>query len=187
MEALEARLRSRGSEDNDSVRTRLDNAAAELAAAEDADLVTHTIVNDDVETAYRELCAHLSKHTGWEVQPAGQQSAAVAEPTVGLGTAGAAGGGADEAGPSRSAAAQAGADFSGRPGASDAFAPESGAGSAPSANISATDYLQGTVVEPLKEALLALNTERPQDPLQFLIDKLMAMKGGSEQAQPSLL
>jgi hypothetical protein len=48
----------------------------------------------------------------------------------------------------------------------------------------AKEYLEGTVVPALREALVSLNVHRPADPLQFLIDKLEAVK--STRAAPKL-
>jgi Dpy-30 motif len=166
MAALEVRLRGRGSEDDATIRTRLENAAAELAAAQDAGLVSHVVVNEDVDAAYGELCKLLSAHLGVPVQA----GAAGTEAAAGGAAPAAADGGVeglfgDEAGPS-----------GGEP------------GQAPK------DYLRETVVTPLREALVALNAARPGDPLQFLIDKLGELKvqqgragEGAQLAQPSLL
>lgn len=51
-EVLEQRLRGRGTDSEESIALRLDNAAAELAAADSYDYV---VVNDDVEKATEEL------------------------------------------------------------------------------------------------------------------------------------
>lgn len=53
----------------------------------------------------------------------------------------------------------------------------------------AKEYLEGTVVPALRQALLSLNVQRPADPLQFLIDKLEALKSARAalELQPSVL
>jgi guanylate kinase len=51
---LEARLRGRGIEDEDSVRTMLGRARAELEYA-DTGVRDKVIVNDDLEKTFREL------------------------------------------------------------------------------------------------------------------------------------
>lgn len=58
MEALEARLRGRGTETEDAVQQRLTQASAELEYALQQTGDKH-IVNDDLETAYRELEAFV--------------------------------------------------------------------------------------------------------------------------------
>ena len=55
LEALEARLRGRGTEDEGSIQRRLARAAAELAYAETTDVHDKIIVNDDLGRAFREL------------------------------------------------------------------------------------------------------------------------------------
>lgn len=52
VEALEERLRGRGTETNKSLNIRLDNAKKELLRKNDFD---YLVVNDDLETAYLEL------------------------------------------------------------------------------------------------------------------------------------
>jgi len=55
MDALEARLRERGSETEESIRTRLSNAVLEMSIAATKGYFDHTIINEDVSTAYEEL------------------------------------------------------------------------------------------------------------------------------------
>ena len=52
MEVLESRLRSRGTDPEDSIRRRLKNAAEEMARASEFD---HRLVNDDLEGTYSRL------------------------------------------------------------------------------------------------------------------------------------
>jgi guanylate kinase len=52
LEALEERLRSRGSDSPDQIRDRLEVAPRELAAQEE---FGHVVVNDDLERALDEL------------------------------------------------------------------------------------------------------------------------------------
>jgi len=54
-EALERRLRSRGTEAEDAIKQRLANSKAELDARKEPGLFDLEIVNDDLETAFREL------------------------------------------------------------------------------------------------------------------------------------
>ena len=56
-EVLEARLRERGTEDEAAIRTRTENARKEMAYGEGEGNFDHTVVNDDLETAYAELKA----------------------------------------------------------------------------------------------------------------------------------
>lgn len=52
LEVLEARLRSRGTESEDSIQRRLQGARTELARADEYD---HQVVNDELESAVRQL------------------------------------------------------------------------------------------------------------------------------------
>lgn len=54
-EALEARLRSRGSEDEEDIRARLAQAKSELEYAETPGVYDKIIVNDDLQRAYEKL------------------------------------------------------------------------------------------------------------------------------------
>lgn len=54
LEELEARLRKRGHDDDESIARRLENAAREMELAAWYDAV---IVNDDLDRAYGDLCA----------------------------------------------------------------------------------------------------------------------------------
>ena len=58
MEVLEARLRGRGTESEDTIRARLETARREMAAAPNYD---YTVINDDPDRASRELGAILDK------------------------------------------------------------------------------------------------------------------------------
>ena len=55
MEILEARLRGRGTDDEESVRKRLDQAKKEMAFAKEDGAHDKIIVNDDLDTAYRQV------------------------------------------------------------------------------------------------------------------------------------
>lgn len=55
LEVLEARLRGRGTESEDSVRQRLEQAGKELEYAKTPGVHDITIVNDDLEAAYKQL------------------------------------------------------------------------------------------------------------------------------------
>lgn len=55
LQALESRLRGRGTESEDAIVTRLGNAASEIAAKDEVGLFDAVIVNDDLENAYVEL------------------------------------------------------------------------------------------------------------------------------------
>ncbi|KAL4917571.1 P-loop containing nucleoside triphosphate hydrolase protein [Aspergillus aurantiobrunneus] len=54
-EALEERLRGRGTESDEDVRRRLDRARVELEFADVPGVYDKIVVNDDLETAFREL------------------------------------------------------------------------------------------------------------------------------------
>lgn len=58
-EELEHRLRGRGTESEEAIRKRLTNAYDELAFADTPNFYDTIIINSDLETAYRELCACL--------------------------------------------------------------------------------------------------------------------------------
>ena len=60
LEALEARLRARGTEDEESLRLRLANAAGELELADAYDV---RIVNDDLDVAVGDFLATLDEMT----------------------------------------------------------------------------------------------------------------------------
>ena len=68
---LEQRLRGRGTEDEASLRKRLDQAEKELAYAETEGAHEQVIVNEDVVTAYRELESFILGGPG----PAGRAAA----------------------------------------------------------------------------------------------------------------
>ena len=59
LEALDARIRTRGADDEASIAVRLDNARAEMAAQGEYD---HVIVNDVVDTAVKDLRAIVRTH-----------------------------------------------------------------------------------------------------------------------------
>lgn len=59
LEALDARIRKRGADDEASIAVRLDNARAEMAAQGEYD---HVIVNDVVDTAVKDLLAIVRTH-----------------------------------------------------------------------------------------------------------------------------
>ena len=54
-DVLAGRLKGRGTEDEQQVRERLAKAAAETEAARKSGVYTHVIVNDDLETAVRQI------------------------------------------------------------------------------------------------------------------------------------
>ncbi|KAB5539257.1 guanylate kinase [Coniochaeta sp. 2T2.1] len=54
-EALEARLRSRGTENEEQIQRRLDQARVELEFADTPGVYDFIIVNDDLDKAFREL------------------------------------------------------------------------------------------------------------------------------------
>lgn len=55
MQALENRLRGRGTEDEKAIQTRLGNAQKEMDAKDEDGLFDSVIVNDDLEDAYSQL------------------------------------------------------------------------------------------------------------------------------------
>lgn len=58
LEELEFRLRSRGTEDEATLRRRIENARSEMLAAREFDLV---VVNDKLEKAYQEISSAVSQ------------------------------------------------------------------------------------------------------------------------------
>jgi guanylate kinase len=58
LEAIERRLRDRGTEDEESIRRRLEVARAELACSSEYD---HFVVNDEVARAAGEICEILKR------------------------------------------------------------------------------------------------------------------------------
>lgn len=59
VQELERRLRARGTESEDELRLRMDSAVREMQAFTEFDYI---VVNDDLETAYRELVAIVRAH-----------------------------------------------------------------------------------------------------------------------------
>ena len=55
IEVLEQRLRGRGTDDEESVRKRLDQAKAEMQFAKEGTIHEKIVVNDDLEKAYGEV------------------------------------------------------------------------------------------------------------------------------------
>ena len=55
IEILEQRLRGRGSEDDESVRKRLQQAEKEMAFSQEAGVHDRIVVNDDLDRAYTEV------------------------------------------------------------------------------------------------------------------------------------
>ena len=55
LQVLEQRLRGRGTDDEDSVKKRLDQAEKEMAFAKEEGAHDMTVVNDDLDTAYRRV------------------------------------------------------------------------------------------------------------------------------------
>lgn len=58
IEELEKRLRGRGTESEESIQIRLENARKEIQRKDDYD---HVVVNEEIEQAYRDLKAIFSK------------------------------------------------------------------------------------------------------------------------------
>ncbi|KAL8779523.1 MAG: hypothetical protein Q9213_006892 [Squamulea squamosa] len=55
VEVLEQRLRGRGTEDEESLRKRLDQAAKEMAFSKEEGVHDRIVVNNDLEKAYKEV------------------------------------------------------------------------------------------------------------------------------------
>ena len=55
LEVLEQRLRGRGTETEDGLRKRLRQAEREMAYAKEPGVHEKVVVNDDLDTAYREM------------------------------------------------------------------------------------------------------------------------------------
>ena len=60
LDELEARLRARGTDTEDTLRARLANARTDLAAAKEPGLFDHVVVNNELERAYRLLRQRLT-------------------------------------------------------------------------------------------------------------------------------
>lgn len=58
---LEKRLRGRGTDSEEAIRKRLDNAKTEMARMNEFD---HVVVNDDIDRAYQELKKHVADFLG---------------------------------------------------------------------------------------------------------------------------
>jgi guanylate kinase len=67
-EALESRLRGRGTEKEESIQKRLQQARLELEYSKTEGAHDTTIVNDDKEEAYRELEAFIFGNEAGETQ-----------------------------------------------------------------------------------------------------------------------
>ena len=61
MERLEERLRSRGTDDDETIRLRLENARVEMAFARSEGKYEYEIVNDDLETSKAEILSLARK------------------------------------------------------------------------------------------------------------------------------
>lgn len=61
MDALEERLRGRGTEDEEAIKTRLGNASKEIEAKDEAGLFDAVIINDNLDKAYTDLKGLLSE------------------------------------------------------------------------------------------------------------------------------
>jgi guanylate kinase len=59
VEILEQRLRGRGTEKEEAVLARLEASKAEMAYAEEPSAYDHIIINDNLETAYKELLSAI--------------------------------------------------------------------------------------------------------------------------------
>jgi guanylate kinase len=62
-EVLAERLRGRSTENEDGIRERLAKAAAEVQAARSSGIYQHTVVNDDLETAIRQVVAIVNQES----------------------------------------------------------------------------------------------------------------------------
>ena len=69
LEKLEARLRGRGTEEEEAIQKRLGNAQGEMDRAKEPGFFDFTIVNDDLEVAYAELKAIISQHSPSVIKP----------------------------------------------------------------------------------------------------------------------
>jgi guanylate kinase len=59
--ALAVRLKSRGSDNPEAIASRLTQARKELAAARESGVYNHEVVNDDLETAVRQVVAIVNQ------------------------------------------------------------------------------------------------------------------------------
>lgn len=77
MEELRQRLEARGTDSPEAIARRMENAAVEMAQA---GLYRHVIVNDDLQTAVRELIAVIGSHRGQGIMGAGARGPFPAPP-----------------------------------------------------------------------------------------------------------
>ena len=62
-EELRRRLAGRGSETDETLQRRLEKANAEVAAAQASGVYTHYVINDELQTAIREVVALITPET----------------------------------------------------------------------------------------------------------------------------
>lgn len=69
LEALEERLRSRGTETDEQIKTRLHNAKKEIESIQEAELYDYIIVNNDLEECTQQLKSIAARALAGEVGP----------------------------------------------------------------------------------------------------------------------
>lgn len=148
--ALEARLRGRGTETEDKIKIRLGNAEAEIQQSKKAGLFDAVITNgESLQDAYVSML-----HTLETLVPGTFTAAELAEQDA------------------RAAAAGNGSSSTAKPAAAAGTKKAAGAGG----SLPVRQYMDQSVVPVLREALRALNEARPEDPLLYLADYLMAAR-----------
>ena len=70
LEKLEARLRGRGTEEEEAIQKRLGNAQGEMDRAKEPGFFDFTIVNDELDAAYLDLKDVIAKHSPDIIKPA---------------------------------------------------------------------------------------------------------------------
>ncbi|PNW80088.1 hypothetical protein CHLRE_08g377350v5 [Chlamydomonas reinhardtii] len=185
MQELEARLRGRGTETEDKVQLRLKNSTAEIERSHEPGFFDARIVNDDLDAAYHRFKLTIERLLPGTFKPADLRPPsaarlptppsapapppAAAAPRAASTSARAAAPAPATAPAAATAAATAHAATAAAP-APAATAASSSSASASSSSLPVRQYMDATVVPVLREALRALNEERPADPLQYLAD-----------------
>ena len=198
-EELERRLRGRGTETEEKVVKRLANAVEELRKSKTEGLFDVTVVNDDLEAAVLEIAAAAEGHLPGTAPGAREALAALRAAAAAAAAAAPAAAAPVATAPEAAAAAAAAAAALAAPPAAPADAPaaptaalldfgfgaSAGAGGAAAKGMPVRAYLDAAVVPALREGLRALNGARPDDPLQFLAEFLLARRGGGGGGGPA--
>ncbi|KAG2452367.1 hypothetical protein HYH02_002613 [Chlamydomonas schloesseri] len=169
MEELEARLRGRGTETEDKVQLRLKNSSAEIDRSHEPGFFDARVVNDDLDAAYHRFKLTIERllpgtFKPADLRPPSAAAAPAAAPAARTPTPPSA------PAPPPAAAAPRAAATSARAATAVHAPATAAAATSSSSTLPVRQYMDATVVPVLREALRALNEERPADPLQYLAD-----------------